>query len=106
MHLHLEAIFCRSFAVYASRGCLFERLGQPDKATADLQAATRAAPDNMEFLRNQGLCCRAHGDFDGCIHALSAVLLQSPGDVTALSNRGWAPIPECLTSSECLVQLT
>ena len=71
------------------RGLLFERFGQTDKALADFEEATALQPGNVEFLRNKGMCHRLRSEFDASIEAFSAVLALVPGDLVALSNRGW-----------------
>lgn len=54
----------RNALSHNARGLLLEKMGQPDAALADFEAAVQVdGGANIDFLRNRGLCCRALKDY-------------------------------------------
>lgn len=51
-----------------ARGLLLEKMGRPDAALADFEAAVQEDKGaNVDFLRNRGLCCRALKDYNKAV---------------------------------------
>lgn len=51
-----------------ARGLLLEKMGRPDAALADFEAAVQIDRGvNADFLRNRGLCCRALKDYNKAV---------------------------------------
>lgn len=72
----------------ACRGLLLERMGQPDEARADLEAACSLEPDSAEYARSCGMAHRAAGRLAEALAGFERVLALVPNDPAALSNRG------------------
>ena len=51
-----------------ARGLLLEKMGKPDAALADFEAAVQLeGGTNVDFLRNRGLCFRARRDYNKAV---------------------------------------
>lgn len=51
-----------------ARGLLLEKMGKPDAALADFEAAVQLdGGANVDFLRNRGLCFRARRDYNKAV---------------------------------------
>ena len=51
-----------------ARGLLLEKMGKPDAALADFEAAVQLdGATNVDFLRNRGLCFRARRDYNKAV---------------------------------------
>lgn len=77
-------------AVYTLRAQLFDRLGQPDLASADYRVAAKLNPGDVSA---QGNLCRslalANHDLDGALAACNAAVRLAPQSPDALSARGY-----------------
>ncbi len=72
-------------------GYLAQRLkesGRLEEAAAAYGKASRLAPDNPYFLKQQGYCLNRMKDTDGAIRCLSEALRRDPGDYIARKTLG------------------
>ena len=70
------------------RGLLLERMGQPDQALPNLDAACRLDSTNAEHFRTRGMAHRTAGRLQPALADFERVLALAPDDPAALSNRG------------------
>lgn len=58
----------RNALSHNARGLLLEKMGKPDAALADFEAAVQLeGGTNVDFLRNRGLCFRARRDYNKAV---------------------------------------
>ncbi len=52
---------------FNARGLLLERLGLPDQALQDFDAALSLEPHHGGYLRNRGMCHRTLGNYEAAV---------------------------------------
>jgi len=80
----------RKGVILADRGVIYARLGQPDRAIADFNAAVKLFPEYAAVYNNRGAFLVSLGAFDEAIKDFDRALVLAPGYVAALNNRAAA----------------
>jgi tetratricopeptide (TPR) repeat protein len=74
--------------LYYSRGVVYSRLGQPDKAIADYDKALSLNPKDASALGNRGIAHSDMGDLDLALADFENAVSLNPKDASAFNNRG------------------
>lgn len=84
-----------------ARGLLLEKMGKPDAALADFEAAVQLeGGTNVDFLRNRGLCFRARRDYNKAVEDFDRSASAQSQD---MSHKSYVPHPCTFLLAVCLL---
>ena len=83
-----------------ARGLLLEKMGKPDAALADFEAAVQLeGGTNVDFLRNRGLCFRARRDYNKAVEDFDRFASPQSQDMSRGPHAGQHCLVLCIAHS-------